>query len=182
VGKFHHPDWDGSKDTPPDIETLLTEWSANQDLLPSIRPNGPFTEDDLKRLRRNLLGEIADWFHEIHASPSKVRDRTLAEFFKLVSSFENPAIISFNWDYELDRILCERRRRRDVYGFENQLKCPVLLKPHSSLNWYRSSPGRHIEEKLRETFGKIGSTREIQDIVFLTGVRRSLAAGVTSPG
>jgi len=41
VVKFHHPDWDGRKESLPDIETLLTEWVANEELLPTLRPNGP---------------------------------------------------------------------------------------------------------------------------------------------
>jgi hypothetical protein len=35
VVMFHHPDWNGKKLSLPDIETLLTEWTANEELLPS---------------------------------------------------------------------------------------------------------------------------------------------------
>ncbi len=152
VVKFHHPDWDGRKESMPDIETLLTEWVANEELLPTLRPNGPFTAEDLRGLRRDLLGEISDWFHKIHKRTSESRRETLTGFARLVSTAKNPVIISFNWDYELDRLLCEGRKRREVYGLEEgSAGVPVLLKPHGSLNWYRSRPGRHIKVALRET-------------------------------
>lgn len=101
VVKFHHPDWDGRKKTLPDIETLLTEWVANEELLPTLRPNGPFTAEDLRGLRRDLLGDISDWFHRIHKRTSESRRETLTSFARLVSTAKNPVIISFNWDYEL---------------------------------------------------------------------------------
>jgi hypothetical protein len=152
VVKFHHPDWNGQKDAPPDIETLLTEWAANEDLLPSIRSAGKFQAEDLKRLRRQLSREIADWFHEIHEKGHPGRTSLLRRFMSMIHSSENPVIISFNWDYELDRALCEERKRREVYGLiEGRLRTPILLKPHGSLNWYSHYHGKHIKRALRET-------------------------------
>jgi hypothetical protein len=168
VVKFHHPDWNGRKNTLPDIETLLTEWAANQDLLPSLRPIGEFSADDLKRLRRNLLGEIADWFHGIHKKPFRGRESALRRFVQLISSVENPVVVSFNWDYELDRVLCEGRQRREVYGITaNLLRTPVILKPHGSLNWYRFNPGKHIKEARRETLWEDSKKKQNARYCFL---------------
>jgi len=152
VVRFHHPDWNGRKANLPNVETLLTEWEANEELLPSLRPTGPFTANHLRKLRRDLLAAIAEWFHSIHKRRSANRDSILKAFRQLIQSVENPVIVSFNWDYELDRILCEGKKRREVYGLEESgLRTPVLLKPHGSLTWYRFHPGRHIKESLRET-------------------------------
>jgi len=116
VVKFHHPDWDGRKDSLPDIETLLTEWTANEELLPALRPGGPFRAEDLRHLRQDLLGAIAYSFHRIHRKRSAIREWIHRRFFKMVSTAENPVIISFNWDYELDKILCKGRKHLEVYG------------------------------------------------------------------
>jgi hypothetical protein len=105
----------------------------------------------LKRLRRDLLGEIADWFHRIHKKHIRGRELALRRFVAMTSSVENPIIISFNWDYELDRALCDTRDRRDLYGLRVAgLNPPVILKPHGSLNWYRYVQGKHIKRVLRE--------------------------------
>ena len=41
IVEFHHPVSYGSMRILPDIEELLTEILANEDLLPTLRPNGP---------------------------------------------------------------------------------------------------------------------------------------------
>ena len=41
VVRFHHPGWDRRRATLPDIEQLLTELSANEELLPAVRSDEP---------------------------------------------------------------------------------------------------------------------------------------------
>lgn len=155
VVRFHHPGWDRRRATLPDIEQLLTELSANEDLLPAIRSDGPFDAATLGRFREDLLRHIAVWFHEIHGRHSPSDDRLLERFLKLINESENPAVISFNWDYELDKALFGSDRKSghltpESYGLNTgKLTIPALLKPHGSLNWYPSPSGRHIQHDLR---------------------------------
>jgi len=151
VVRFHHPNWDKRTSTLPDIEELLTEWAANEDLLPSLRRSGPFDTEDLRQLRTDLLSEIASWFHRIHSDNSRARARLLKLFRERLRAAENPIIISFNWDYELDKFLFGDGINRTNYGLdEAQFETPVLLKPHGSLNWYPAETGKHIKPELRE--------------------------------
>jgi len=151
VVRFHHPTWDRRTATLPDIEELLTEWAANEDLLPSLRTGGPFNVEDLKQLRTDLLSEIASWFHTIHGDNSQSRARLLKRFKDRLQIAKNPIIISFNWDYELDRFLFGDDIKASDYGLdETRFKPPVLLKPHGSLNWYPAETGKHIKSDLRK--------------------------------
>jgi hypothetical protein len=155
VIRFHHPAWDGRNATLPDVEQLLTELSANEDLLPAVRPDGPFDVHEIRRLRENLLHEIALWFHEIHEADSSTRQELIKRFLEKLKLHRKAVIISFNWDYELDRAMFGLNGMfgnigPKSYGLnQGQIVVPSLLKPHGSLNWYPSKSGRHIREDLR---------------------------------
>lgn len=149
VVRFHHPTWDGRSATLPEIEELLTEWSVNEELLPSLRRNGPFTVENLRQIRKDLLLEIASWFHQIHKRNSKKRTRILSQFLNRLSVVEAPIIISFNWDYELDKSFFDIITP-DSYGVNSgRVQRNAILKPHGSLNWYPAHSGRHIRNDLR---------------------------------
>jgi len=147
IVRFHHPGWDGRPATLPDIEEFLTELAANEDLLPALRAEGPFNRAHLRQARDKLLFEIARWFHEIH-SQERARDvlRTVVRRIKAA----NAAIISFNWDYELDQELFDSPTSTSYGIAPVPTSGIVLLKPHGSLNWYTATSGRHIKERLLE--------------------------------
>lgn len=155
IVKFHHPGWDGRGATMPDVEELLTELSANEELLPALRSDGPFGVHEIRSVRASLLHEIALWFHEIHKDPPRDRHDLIKKFIKRLKTSKSPVVISFNWDYELDNAIFDAgntptKITPEVYGLNpGQLMTPAILKPHGSLNWYPSSPGRHIREDLR---------------------------------
>jgi hypothetical protein len=155
IVRFHHPGWDGRGATLPDIEELLTELSANEELLPALRSDGPFKVHDIQTVREELLYELALWFHEIHLAHPPDRHEILERFMKKLKSSKNPVVISFNWDYELDREMFGPGKTPSTinpgdYGLnQGQIAVPALLKPHGSLNWYPSPPARHIREDLR---------------------------------
>ena len=151
VVRFHYPMWDERNETLPDIEEFLTQLTANEDLLPVIRSTGPhFGAKELKQFREDLLLEIARWFHEIHHAKrnlSPIRDQLLQR----IRSSENPVIISFNWDYELDKAVFGEgpdlaERLQIGYGAKTVPRPGILiLKPHGSLNWYLQEVGQHIK-------------------------------------
>ena len=58
VVRFHHPGWDRRRATLPDIEQLLTELSANEDLLPAIRSDGPFDAATLGRFQKTCCATL----------------------------------------------------------------------------------------------------------------------------
>jgi hypothetical protein len=128
---------------------------AHEDLLPSLRRDGNFTAGDLKKLRANLLYEIASWFHELHEERRHANMHILDGFKNILSQHHNPVIISFNWDCELDRLLFGDSIEKHNYGLDKKVFTPpVLLKPHGSLNWYPSETGEHIKAELRRTLWK----------------------------
>lgn len=161
VIKFHHPDWDGRDATLPEIEEFLTELDANEELLSSLRPEGRFNVRKLRGIREGLLFSIAEWFHGIH---SESGDSLLLEKFVSRLRRRASAIISFNWDYELDKALFPDGPKPESYGLaDGAIESPLLLKPHGSLNWYPAKTGRYIKEERRRKLW--ASTRE-QDSIY----------------
>lgn len=155
---FHHPTWDGRASNLPEIEELLTELDTNEDLLSSLRPAGHFDLRKLRRIREDILYSIAEWFHEIHSEPG---DDLLIERFSSLVRRTASAIISFNWDYELDKALFANRVTPESYGLgHGPIMSPVLLKPHGSLNWYPAKTGRHISAKRKEKLWSGGRDRD----------------------
>jgi len=144
---FHHPSWDGREATLPEIEELLTEFDANEELLESLRSGGHFNVSKLQGIRDELLLSIAEWFHEIHKNAKG--NPTVQLFTDRLLSVPS-AVISFNWDYELDKALFAEITPA-AYGLSaGTISVPVLLKPHGSLNWYPAKTGRHLKRDRRE--------------------------------
>ena len=153
VIRFHHPGW-CRPELVPEIEELLTELAANEDLLGALRPDGPFAVAHLQRLRQDLLLGIAQWFHELYGNKSEAQSRIAAALCRKLEECEQPVVISFNWDCELDSHMLGRdepapEKVRQVYGLKEEFGPSTLLKPHGSLNWY-DTVGRHIREDLRK--------------------------------
>ena len=145
--RFHHPSFNPYRpDTFINIEHLLSEMQANEELFDSSRPaTGRFTADELVERRQNLLLQLADWFHELKqtaltAPPSWVSDLALR------MREEKAQIVSFNWDLVLDELLFGDALSRQNYGFTLRRTGPRLLKPHGSLNWYEQSSGKHLND------------------------------------
>ena len=148
--RFHHPRFNCCKSGSfPNVEHLLSEMVVNEELYASSRRySGKFTKDDLQRLKQTLLMKIADWFHilsrEINLSEPSIP--WLNEFHDRVRR-EKAVIISFNWDLILDQLLFGINLDGTSYGFcKESPEGPILLKPHGSLNWFESDPGRYIED------------------------------------
>lgn len=147
VVEFHHPRFRrDSLLSFPDIEELLTEISANEDLLKELRPAGPFGVEQLRMIRDQLLQTIAEWFHEIYATHPKA---TFVRDFVAKARHERAWLISFNWDLELDTQIAAAISST-TYGLSDASHVqPGILKPHGSLNWYSHSFGKHIKEEKR---------------------------------
>jgi len=128
VVEFHHPRFrPDSLLSFPDIEELLTEISANEDLLEELRPAGPFDIEQLRAIRDQLLQAIAEWFHEIYATRPK--RRFMKDFVAKVRR-EQAWIVSFNWDLELDTKIASEPSLRS-YGLSGASNArPGILKPH----------------------------------------------------
>jgi len=154
VVRFHHPTWNGRPETLPDIEELLTELAANQDLLSTLRPQGPFKPEKLRGINDRLLVAIAAWFHRIHARGIKNASALRKKLLQRLNEPEYSIIISFNWDLEIDRALFESksaRNMRENYGLDrSRLPNLTLLKPHGSLNWFPSTTGKYLKSDLSE--------------------------------
>ena len=159
---FHHPGFDPKRFTSfPNVEQLLSEMQVNEQLFDASRQyEGNFTKVQLQNLQKNLLLNIAEWFHEISkdVKPSAPKVRWLKQFRDQVLA-ENAAIISFNWDLILDELLFDGEISGTSYGFANIRNAgPVLLKPHGSLNWFDKDLGSHLKRiKRTEIFDPNGS-------------------------
>ena len=153
VIRFHHPSFRPEKfATFPNVEQLLSEMLVNEQLFDASRQyEGKFAKGDLQKLQKDLLLKIADWFHKI--SQTRQQNATnlawLAQFRENVRK-DNAAIISFNWDLELDRLLFEGNPNSASYGFSNgSSNQPILLKPHGSLNWFEEEQGKFLKDSKR---------------------------------
>lgn len=154
--RFHHPDFNPAVDaTFPNIEQLLSEMKANEDLFSASRPvTGHFTVGTLNSRRKKLLLAIADWFHDIQQDALSSTPAWLSAVAAQMRS-ENAQIISFNWDLILDDLLFGDSLSASSYGLSKPTSGPRLLKPHGSLNWYEQATGRHL--KADKTFPLFGT-------------------------
>lgn len=146
---FHHPGFDPDRATSfPNVETLLSEMMANEQLFDASRAApGGFTLEQLQGIRQTLLLGVADWFHEIYDKSAASPPSWLTKFAEKVIA-ERAAIISFNWDLVLDQRLFGNGIKPSSYGFaRTRPSGAMLLKPHGSLNWYL---GKRIKEAHRE--------------------------------
>lgn len=147
VIRFHHPSFNAScLDTFPDIETLLSEMRANEQLFDSSRPaTGNFTAGELTARRQALLLQIADQFHGMQAKSLAPAPHWLEALVSRMKA-ENAQIISFNWDLVLDQLLFGNNLSKSSYGFGKRSRGVRLIKPHGSLNWYEYNTGRHLKK------------------------------------
>lgn len=153
VIRFHHPSFNPDRFASfPNVEQLLSEMLVNEQLFDASRQyEGNFKKSDLLQLQKDLLLEIAGWFHEISKArePGGTRMAWLKQFQERVRN-ENAAIISFNWDLELDRLFFDDGLDDSSYGFPNVASNkPVLLKPHGSLNWFEEEHGKFLKDSKR---------------------------------
>jgi hypothetical protein len=156
VIEFHHPGFASSRETSfPNIETLLSEMIANEDLFKASRvAPGGFKLKDLRRVRRGLLLAIVDWFHEIaddykHAPPAWLL--AFADHVKRI----NATVVSFNWDLVLESLLFDEGASPN-YGLDEALSGPVLLKPHGSLNWFTGLAGTQLKSEHKQLLHQTG--------------------------
>lgn len=153
VIRFHHPGFRPARFASfPNVEQLLSEMLVNEQLFDSSRQyKGNFTRADLQNLQKDLLLKIAGWFHEISKTVERNEPQTawLKQFREQVRN-ENAAIISFNWDLELERLLFEGDLDDSTYGFSRgSSNQPILLKPHGSLNWFEEEQGKFLKDSKR---------------------------------
>lgn len=153
VISFHNPGFDPDDfGSFPNVEELLSQMMVNEQLFfSSGESEGGFTKAQLAALRRTFLLRIADWFHELSREVKLTRpDLSWLRQFRDHVLRENSAIISFNWDMILDRLLFGGGVDSASYGFPlRPFQRPVLVKPHGSLNWFEDDLGRHIKEERR---------------------------------
>mgnify|MGYP007097579674 CR=1 FL=1 len=147
IVRFHHPSFNPSlPHTFVNVERLLSEMRANEELFESSRPaTGRFTIDELTERRQKLLLSLAKWFHELQR---KALDTTPAWLTGLVDKMrrERAQVISFNWDLVLDELLFGDSLSPAAYGLTHARDGPRLIKPHGSLNWYEVSTGKHLHD------------------------------------
>jgi hypothetical protein len=147
VIRFHHPSFNAARpDTFPDIETLLSEMRANEQLFESSRPvTGNFSAAELRARRQGLLLQIADEFHDLQAKALSSTPLWLETLLAKMKA-ENAQIISFNWDLILDQLLFGDDLSKASYGFGKRVPGVRLIKPHGSLNWHSHETGRHLKK------------------------------------
>jgi hypothetical protein len=156
--RFHHPSFNPyRKDTFVNIEHLLSEMQANEELFDSSRPaTGRFTANELVERRQNLLLELAGWFHELKQKTLMAPPAWVADLARRMRH-EKAQIVSFNWDLVLDELLFGDTLSKQNYGFTLKRTGPRLLKPHGSLNWYEQSSGRHLSDTKKFRLGGAGA-------------------------
>ncbi|OSQ35135.1 hypothetical protein [Thalassospira mesophila] len=171
VIRFHHPNFNANIcDTYPTIEQLLSEMKVNAELFQSTRPaTGNFSSEQLDDCRGNLLQEMAIWFHDLKKTALKSKPAWLHDLVNAIKE-EEATIISFNWDLILDQLLFGAALDKGSYGLDRRKKGPHLIKPHGSLNWYRSSAASPIKNDKKFSLGGTGEA-EVFGFRPLRGVR-----------
>jgi hypothetical protein len=146
--RFHHPAFNPTlQDTFVNVERLLSEMKANEELFDSSRPaTGSFTSLELNRRRRTLLLAISTWFHELQKRSLKSPPLWLSTLVQKMID-EDAQIISFNWDLILDQLLFGNKLSPQNYALTDDPSGPRLIKPHGSLNWYEQAAGRHLKKE-----------------------------------
>lgn len=155
VIEFHYPGFSVKRETTfPNIELLLTDLLANEDLFSASRTSpGKFKLEDLVHIRRDLLLAMGEWFHEIQMKANVESISALLQLKRVLG--KSDTVISFNWDLVLDQVLFGEELSAKSYGFSgdagrfSKLSAPVLLKPHGSLNWYLENEGSHLKSEKR---------------------------------
>lgn len=171
VVRFHHPNFSSANFASfPNIETLMSEMLVNAQLFRASRQyEGRFKATDLSDLQGAVLLEISNWFHEISKSRTSP-PHWLNQFRDRVYK-EKAAIISFNWDLELDKLLFKEVRASN-YGLNVQTGAhanPILLKPHGSLNWFEDN---NIKSLKPEKLVKLHSSKD-RNIVYVFARHRA---------
>lgn len=158
IVRFHYPDFNASiPDSYPTIEELLSVMKANEELFNSTRPAiGRFTNSELIKRRGALLQEIATWFHELKKQALETERPWLDALVKAMID-ERATIISFNWDLVLDKLLFGKKLGKASYGLDRRTKGPHLIKPHGSLNWYRSDTAAPLKDESKFVLAGSGS-------------------------
>ncbi len=146
--RFHHPNFNPAlEETYPNIEQLLSEMQANEQLFDSSRPaTGNFTSEKLQDQRQDLLFELATWFHDLKDIALKKPPEWLKQLVSEMKA-ENAQVISFNWDLVLDQLLFGKDLDSSCYGFSEHKDRVRLIKPHGSLNWYEMRTGKYIKDE-----------------------------------
>jgi hypothetical protein len=143
---FHHPGFDPKRKTSfPNIETLLSEMAANEQLFAASRDaQTRFSLDKLRKVRESLLYSIANWFHKIYQDNASKTSPWLETFKRIVLNC-NATVISFNWDLVIDHLIFGDELCAEDYGLGQKLTSgPLLIKPHGSLNWYDEKQGQNL--------------------------------------
>src|ERR1700738_3807779 len=153
VIEFHHHGFDSkSFSSFPNVEQLLSQMEVNYQVFDASRTyTGKFTKEELQTIQQQFLLEVADWFHALAGTErmKRAEKQWLGKFRDRVVE-DRAAVISFNWDLVLDKLLFGDRLDAASYGFpEVRSDTPVLLKPHGSLNWFEDKPGKFIKERMR---------------------------------
>jgi hypothetical protein len=157
---FHHPGFNPERFTSyPNIEVLLSEMAVNEELFEASRQySGRFTLEKLRDIQRDILLDIAAWFHELSEKVERnARHQEWLTQFREIVFDADAAIISFNWDLILDKLLFGEGLRAESYGLSSTMgEGPILLKPHGSLNWYDEKLAEHITDEKKVHLDETG--------------------------
>lgn len=175
--QFHNPGFDPGKFTTfPNVELLMSQMLVNHQLFQASREHQTnFSKAQLEGIQKDLLLEIASWFHSISSkkNTSSVSNKWLLNFKNLITD-ENAAIISFNWDLEIDRLIYGKNINQDSYGLGNDDNIPILLKPHGSLNWFENDLGKHLKDRKKVKI--YPSTRTSETVYAFTEYRAPISS------
>jgi hypothetical protein len=108
VIEFHHHGFDPKRFSSfPNVEQLLSQMEVNYQFFDASRTYiGDFTKEKLQAIQEQFLLEIVDWFHSLAGTErmKRAEKQWLGKFRDRVVK-ERAAIISFNWDLVLDKLL-----------------------------------------------------------------------------
>lgn len=114
---------------------------------PLLRPTAELQTTSSDAALYEVLAAATRTFFLDISRLTEVKDQP-ADFLKLLEEFEpeRDAIISFNWDEELDLGLSELSDIAFTLADWAKERCYLILKPHGSIGWYDVTQGVYNED------------------------------------
>ncbi len=128
--QYQYPYFRSQWENYPPFEEFLSLVDVHLEFADVIKRGHKFSNDDVARIRRELLLGISAVLHEARTGAARARVRKFAELLQA-----GDVVITFNWDLLVEEALYDLNKNWDYFHCDNSIS---ILKPHGSLDWFDS--------------------------------------------
>ena len=149
--EFMYPGFDKSLGNYPNIEDFLNLLEMAKIFNRDFHPSSRWDEGRLERVKLSVLSAVTLYLWESTRDTSKLEPLEL--FSERLFRPDN-VVITFNWDLTVERVWYDHSEDLDLeYLFpkESKRKKFYLLKPHGSIDWFKTRPlrGSLLEKRMK---------------------------------